>query len=47
MFTASYFGKTYFSGWYFTPIDGDTPPVDQGRIVYAGFILNMGTMINR
>jgi hypothetical protein len=47
MFPKVFFANAFFPGQYFAPVDGSAPPVDEGRPPLAGFILNMGTMINR
>jgi len=47
MFTASFFPKVYFTGFYFEPADGATPPTKDENVHIVGMHVNMGTMMGR
>jgi len=44
MFPAGYFSKTYFTGSYFAPNTGVTPPSGDGNPQYPILLVVMGRM---
>jgi hypothetical protein len=47
VFAGNYFSKVMFSGYYFAPVDGSTPPATSDEIRISGMLVNFGTLLGR